>query len=118
MSELWSGTHKSDEESDLTVEPSEFAGPNYVQAGASDSEDETAEISEMDEISEIESIVSIKANPTVTEEKKFMEKTVNKKLGAGLADVLFSLGDDDLDTLNDDCKYSYDMDHLIWTKLY
>ena len=71
----------------------------------------------MDEISEIESIVSIKANPTVTEEKKFMEKTVNKKLGAGLADVLFSLGDDDLDTLNDDCKYSYDMDHLIWTIL-
>ena len=67
-------------------------GPNFVQAGASDTED--------DEISDIESIPSIK-------EKAVVEKTINKKLGAGLADVLFTLGDDDLDALNDDCEYSY-----------
>ena len=74
----------------MTIDPSPFVGPNFVQAGASDSD------TEVDEISDIESIPSIK--------KAVVEKTVNKKLGAGLADVLFSLGDDDLDALNDDCK--------------
>lgn len=73
----------------MTIDASTFAAPHFVQAGASDSETE-------DEISDIESIPSIK--------KAIVEKTVNKKLGAGLAEVLFSLGDDDLDALNDDCK--------------
>ena len=61
----------------MTIDPSTFMGPNFVQAGASDTED--------DEISDIESIPSIK-------EKAVVEKTINKKLGAGLADVLFTLG--------------------------
>ena len=69
--------HGSDEESEMTIDPSTFMGPNFVQAGASDTED--------DEISDIESIPSIK-------EKAVVEKTINKKLGAGLADVLFTLG--------------------------
>lgn len=87
LKSLW-----SDEESEMTIDPSTFMGPNFVQAGASDSD------TEVDEISDIESIPSIKA------EKEVVEKTINKKLGAGMADVLFTLGDDDLDALNDDCK--------------
>ena len=33
------------------------------------------------------------------------EKAVNKKLGDGLADVLLNMADDNLEDLNNDCKY-------------
>ena len=34
------------------------------------------------------------------------EKAINRKLGDGLADVLLNMADDNLDDLNDDCKYT------------
>ena len=44
------------------------------------------------------------------------EKAVNKKLGDGLADVLLNMADDNLEDLNNDCKYHVvnHKSHIIW----
>ena len=68
------------DDSDTTIDPSTFVGPNFVQAGDPDDTD-----------TDIESIPSI--------------KKPSNKLGSEFAKVKFSLGDEDLDALNDDCKY-------------
>lgn len=72
------------DDSETTIDPSTFVGPNFVQAGDPDDTD-------TDSISDIESIPSI--------------KKPSNKLGSEFAKVKFSLGDEDLDALNDDCKY-------------
>ena len=64
----------------MTIVASEFAGPVYAEVETSEDEEPP-------------------------EEKKVVEKKVNKKLGDGLAAVLMDLGDDNPDAFNDDCKY-------------
>ena len=41
------------------------------------------------------------------------EKAVNKKLGDGLADVLLNMADDNLEDLNNDCKYMHQIIRVI-----